>query len=49
MITEYVAEYAVRNNLPFEFMGWVLDTFGYDAGDYPSIETIHREWSSLQD
>ena len=42
----FVTDYAVRNNLPFEFVEWTLSTFGHDAGDYPSMDTVHREWNA---
>lgn len=44
----FLCNYAASQNLPYEFVEWALDTFGFDAADYPLTETVHREWNELQ-
>lgn len=43
----YFTNYAVSQGLPYEFVEWALETFGYDVDSNISLETAHRDWNDF--
>ena len=39
-----LCRYAASSGLPYEFVEWSLDTYGFDNDNYGNLETTASEW-----